>query len=301
MADIQVLVIDDDATTHLSVREALDPGTAERILCARQPGDGIRLALEHRPDLILLDINMPGMDGFKVCRALKENPSTRDIPILFLTVDRNMVHLARAFDCGAADYLRKPVNPIELRARVRVAVRGKRLVDLLKEQARIDALTGLANRSALDDALHGASAAYERTGQPVAFMMLDVDHFKEINDTYGHGIGDDVLRSIAHAIQACCRPYDTASRFGGDEFAVIFGQTEGGDAQTAARRLLGHLRTVEVIASGASVRFTSSAGLVSTAELPDGFEAADLVKVADAALYRAKGEGRDRLVVGPNE
>ena len=124
LALTRILVIDDDVTTHHEVEEALSDQPDVYVMHAEAPGDGIRLALDQRPDLILLDINMPGMDGFKVCRLLKESQATRQIPILFLTVDTNMRHLERAFDCGAADYLRKPVNEIELRARVRTTMKS---------------------------------------------------------------------------------------------------------------------------------------------------------------------------------
>jgi two-component system cell cycle response regulator len=212
-------------------------------------------------------------------------------------VDTNVVHLARALDCGATDYIRKPVNPIELQARVRVALRDKQLVDLLKEQARIDALTGLWNRAALDDALVGAAAAHERTAQPVSFLMADMDHFKKVNDGYGHGIGDQLLRSAGSAVKACCRPYDIPCRFGGDEFGVIFGQIEGPKAHCAAKRLLSRLRDVAVTVGTNTLTITASAGLATSDVLRDGFSAQDMLKSADAALYRAKKEGRNRLVV----
>jgi diguanylate cyclase (GGDEF)-like protein len=295
--DIRVLVIDDDTTIHEEVERSLRPHLANRVESAYVPGDGIRCAFESPPDVILLDINMPDMDGFKVCRILKENSTTRDIPVLFLTVDTNVVHLARALDCGATDYIRKPVNAIELQARVRVALRDKQLVDLLKEQARIDALTGLWNRAALDDALVAAAAANERTGQPASFLMVDVDHFKEINDGYGHGVGDQVLRSAGHAIKNCCRPYDIACRYGGDEFGVIFGQVENGDARCAASRLLDELRRVEVVVGTNALNITVSAGLAPSDLLRDGFSGQDLLKAADSALYHAKQSGRNTLVV----
>jgi len=294
---IRVLVIDDDTTIHEEVERSLMPHFAGRIESAYVPGDGIRCAFESPPDVILLDINMPDMDGFKVCRILKENSATRDIPVLFLTVDTNVVHLARALDCGATDYIRKPVNAIELQARVRVALRDKQLVDLLKEQARIDALTGLWNRAALDDALVAAAAANERTGQPASFLMVDLDHFKEINDGYGHGVGDQVLRSAGSAIKNCCRPYDIACRYGGDEFGVIFGQVENGDARCAASRLIDELRRVEVVVGTNALNITVSAGLAPSDLLRDGFSGQDLLKAADSALYRAKQRGRNTLVV----
>ncbi len=297
MNDIRVLVIDDDEAIHDEVEHALKPHLVDHVESSYTPGDAIRAAFESPPDVILLDINLPDMDGFKVCRILKESGATRDVPVLFLTVDTNVVHLARALDCGATDYIRKPVNPIELQARVRVALRDKQLVDLLKEQARIDALTGLWNRAALDDALVAAAAAHERTAQPVSFLMVDLDHFKEVNDAYGHGVGDQLLRSAGSAIKACCRPYDVPCRFGGDEFGVIFGQIEGSDARCAANRMLNRLREVEVAVGTNTLTVATSAGLAASDALRDGFSAQDMLKAADSALYRAKKKGRNKLVV----
>jgi diguanylate cyclase (GGDEF)-like protein len=298
MSDTTLLVIDDDQSIHSAVEELLD-GVVDWILKAQQPGDGVRIAIQQRPDVILLDINMPQMDGFKVCHLIKENESTRDIPILFLTIDQNVDHLAKALDCGGSDYILKPFNAIELDARVRVALRTKRMFDMLREQARIDALTGLKNRVAMDDALLSAISAHERTGQSLAFLMIDLDHFKDINDTYGHGVGDSVLRRIGSTIRAQCRPYDVACRFGGDEFCVILGHTEGSDAEQVAARIMNGIRDVEVRAGGAPVTVSSSAGLVSAAEMQNDFEPSDLLKAADEALYRAKHQGRSRLVIGP--
>ena len=297
MSEIRILVIDDDESMHPVVERALVPHIADRIDSAYLPGDGIRCAFEAVPDVILLDVNMPDMDGFKVCRLLKENGATRDVPVLFLTIDTNVIHLARALDCGATDYIRKPVNPIELQARVRVALRDKNLVALLKEQARIDALTGLWNRAALDDALIAAAAAHDRTGQRVSFLMIDVDHFKEVNDGYGHGVGDQLLRAAGQAIKSCCRPYDIACRYGGDEFGVIFAQVEGHGGECAASRLLDQLGKVQIPAGTSFVKLETSAGLATSDALRDGFSGQDLLKAADSALYRAKKAGRNRLVV----
>jgi len=295
MRDAKILLIDDDQPVYDAVRELLADSTGE-IIWANRPEPGIRMALNEAPDLILLDVNMPKMDGLKVCRHLKETESTRDIPILFLTVERNIDSLARALDLGGTDYILKPFHEIDLRARVRAALRTKRMIDLLKEQARIDALTGLSNRAAMDAALQSAHAAYQRLGQPFALLMLDVDNFKIINDQHGHGIGDDLLREVARALQVSSRPYDTPCRFGGDEFGVVLGQTEGIDAGRAANRILTALADVGLRRDAeTTIGVTCSAGLASTSVLSPEFGAEEIVKAADEALYRAKREGRNRL------
>jgi diguanylate cyclase (GGDEF)-like protein len=291
-----VLIIDDDALVHTSVVEHLG-GLVGEIIHASSPEEGLRLAMSCRPALILLDINMPRMDGLKVCRHLKESSATRDIPVLFLTIDSNVQHIAKALECGAADYIMKPFNPVELKARVRAALRTKKLIDLLKEQARIDALTGISNRAALDEALRSSVSMFERTGHPLSLLMIDIDHFKAINDRSGHGVGDEVLRCVGAMIRTCCRPSDTAGRFGGDEFGVILGGTDYDAGRMAAERLLKAIRGLKIFSEGGSVTVTASAGLAAASLLDPNFGPSDLVKVADDALYRAKQAGRDRLVV----
>jgi len=214
------------------------------------------------------------------------------VPILFLTVE---AQLARALECGGTDYIHKPFNPVELRARVGVALRHKRMLDLLRTQAHIDALTGLANRAALDDGLKAAAAAHDRCGQPVSLMMIDLDHFKPINDKYGHGVGDDVLRRVGETVRRTCRPYDQPCRYGGDEIAVIFGQTEGEPAERAAERMHRAVSEIEVPVKEHLVSVRCSAGLATTLEMRDGFQGSDLLKAADKALYDVKQSGRGQL------
>jgi diguanylate cyclase (GGDEF)-like protein len=269
----------------------------DRVLKAETPTAGIRMAIQEKPDVILLDINMPQLDGYKVCSHFQSNAATRDIPILFLTADSNVEHLAKALDCGGSDYILKPFDGIELEARVRAALRTKSMLDLLREQTKIDALTALNNRAAMDDALAAAVAAYNRTGQPMALLMIDLDGFKDINDTFGHGIGDAILRKIGASIQNDCRPYDTACRFGGDEFCVILGDVEGSNVQSVAQRILSGINNVRVTAGADSISVTTSAGFASSDTMPDNFDPSDLIKAADEALYSAKREGRHCLVV----
>jgi len=296
MPGITILVIDDDASIHRAVERRLE-GVVDQVLKAESPTKGLQIAIQEKPDVILLDLNMPQIDGFKVCRHLQEHPTTRDIPILFLTADQNPDNLAKALDAGASDYISKPFNAIELEARVRVALRTKQMIDLLQERARIDAVTSLNNRAAMDDALVAAASAFKRTGHPVSLLMIDLDHFKKVNDTYGHGVGDDVLRRVGASIRANCRPYDAACRFGGDEFGVILAQSDTTCAEQVAKRILDGINKIKVRAGGEEIKVACSGGLASASQMPSGFEAADLLKAADEALYSAKSEGRNRLAL----
>ena len=296
MPGITILVIDDDASIHRAVERRLE-GVVDQVLKAESPTKGLQIAIQEKPDVILLDLNMPQIDGFKVCRHLQEHPTTRDIPILFLTADQNPDNLAKALDAGASDYISKPFNAIELEARVRVALRTKQMIDLLQERARIDAVTSLNNRAAMDDALVAAASAFKRTGHPVSLLMIDLDHFKKVNDTYGHGVGDDVLRRVGASIRANCRPYDAACRFGGDEFGVILAQSDTACAEQVSKRILNGINKIKIRAGGEEIKVACSGGLASAGQMPSGFEAADLLKAADEALYSAKSEGRNRLAV----
>jgi diguanylate cyclase (GGDEF)-like protein len=298
MSGTTILVIDDDASIHRAVERRLE-GVVDQVLKADSPTKGLQIAIQDKPDVILLDLNMPQIDGFKVCRHLQENPTTHDIPIVFLTADRNPDNLAKALNAGASDYISKPFNAVELEARVRVALRTKQMIDLLQERARIDALTGLNNRAAMDDALIAATSAFHRTGQPLALLMLDLDHFKKINDTYGHGIGDDVIRKVGMSIRGGRRPYDIACRFGGDEFGVILAQTDTACAEQIAERIIDGINKIKIRAGGDEINVACSGGLASASEMPSGFEPAELLKAADEALYSAKREGRNRLAVAP--
>jgi diguanylate cyclase (GGDEF)-like protein len=291
-----LLIVDDDRFVHEALEGALD-GRGLSVLHAYAPEEGLRLAIESRPNVILLDVNLPRMDGLKLCRHLKETPAVRDVPILFLTVEANVQRLARALEIGATDYIRKPFDPIELRARVEAALRLGRMIGLLRDQAWIDALTGLKNRAAFDHALDSAAAAYERVGQPAALLLIDLDGFKLVNDEFGHGVGDELLRGVGAAIRGCCRPYDTPARFGGDEFAIVYTQTEGEGAKQAAERLLAAVRRVAPQVGRRKVSVRCSAGLVSTQSGRAAFTGSQLVKLADEALYEAKRAGGEQIRV----
>jgi diguanylate cyclase (GGDEF)-like protein len=293
VSPLTALLIDDDPVVHDLINYHLE-GVVDRILHAEHPASGIALATHDMPDVILLDIEMPYMDGFQVCRELKQLSLTRDIPVVFLTSDNATHHVARGLDLGGVDYVTKPFVAIELQARVRAALRTRRLIELLRVHAHIDALTGLKNRGALEDGLSRAAAGVARKGGGFAAVMLDVDHFKRVNDTYGHGIGDEVLRRLGATIGVLCRPTDLAARYGGEEFALVLPETTQATAITVCERLLDAIRQIRVSAPGGEFGFTVSAGLaMAGGDCP----ADDVLQRADEALYHAKGLGRDRLVI----
>jgi two-component system, cell cycle response regulator len=288
---MKVLIIDDDpnalevAKTRLS-RERLD------IVCAQGGIAGLKAARAEEPDLVLLDLDMPDMSGFDVCRNLKCDEELCMIPVLFLSSSTTAEDKIAGLDLGAVDYVTKPFDAFELRARVRAALRTKHLQDMLFEHAHIDPLTGLPNRRALMERLQQEWARIERHGGRLSFIMADFDKFKDINDRYGHHVGDKLLQEVAGTMAAQCRESDLPARYGGDEFAIIV----PGDAAPAAVHLAERCRheiakcciTVrkEVIGAMASFGVAEAQGMASIGAL---------MKAADEALYQAKAAGGNRV------
>jgi two-component system, cell cycle response regulator len=294
MAD-KILVIDDSPEIHTLVKVRL--GKEDVVIeCAHDGASGLAAARELRPDLILLDVNMPDRDGFAVCADLKADHTTMDIPIIFLTGSASTEDKIRGLELGATDYVTKPFDPAELRARVRAALRTKYLMDLLANKAMIDGLTGLWNRTYLDTRLGNELSASRRSGQPLACIMADIDLFKKINDSYGHGFGDEVLRQIAGVFTNCCRDEDIVCRYGGEEFVFLLPNTTIEGAAELAERFRAAVAASRVIYRGAPVSITCSFGVsILRGPIPPM-----LVELADEALYRAKQSGRNRVEVCVN-
>jgi diguanylate cyclase (GGDEF)-like protein len=260
---------------------------------------GLTAARANLPDLILLDVTMPGISGHDVCRALKEDPATQSIPIIFITALVDADDETHGFDLGAADYITKPFNHAVVKARVRTQLRLKAQADLIASYAFRDGLTGLHNRRSLDQKLEREWHRCQRSGLPLSVALLDVDHFKLFNDTYGHGTGDECLKAVGAALKGCIkRSSDMAARYGGEEFAIILPECD----PTAAAAVAEEVRNaIEALAIGHS---RSSAGSVVTvsvgiASLVPSEEAipTDLWVMADRLLYRAKEGGRNRVAL----
>ena len=290
----RVLIVDDTKNIHALVKARLNGEPVELHSCFSS-ADGLAMAGTLLPDLILLDVDMPDMDGFEVCRRLKGHPATMNIPVVFLTGAGSTDEKIRGLELGAVDYVTKPFEPAELRARVRAALRTKYLLDLLNKKAMIDGLTGLWNRTYFDQTLAAQLSLAKRSGQPVAVVIGDLDHFKQINDRCGHLTGDEALRIVAACMQATCRIEDVVCRYGGEEFGIIVPNTPSDKALIMADRLRKNIEKLPLQHRGVPVQITCSFGIADVTSCGEK----DIIAAADAALYRAKDAGRNRIEIAP--
>lgn len=307
----KVLVVEDQrAVRTVLVAQLLHAGVAE-VLEASNGIDALKLFSQHRPDLVLLDIKLPGYDGYWVAQQMRRAEPGGWTPIIFLSGLDSDLNVWRGIEVGGDDYLVKPVKPIVLIAKLRAMRRlldmRRRLVNVTQElnyanqrlnaMVEIDALTGLVNRRGFDRLLHQEILAARREGTPLTLMLCDLDHFKRYNDSLGHVQGDNCLREMGRLLrEVCVRPRDVATRYGGEEFALILPNTPRSGAMTFARALC---KVLEVNAithpdSPLSGLLTLSGGITTCA--PDANTSAEsLIMRADEALYAAKAHGRNRF------
>ncbi len=254
-------------------------------------------------DLIIVSLGMRGFDGLRLCSQLRSLPEGRNVPILVVVSESDRRKLHQALEMGVNDYLTRPVETNELVARVRTQLRKKRYADRLRhnvqlslEMAITDQLTGLHNRRYMSRHLDNLIAQAERTAKPLAFLIMDIDFFKKVNDTYGHDIGDEVLQEFARRISANVRGCDLACRYGGEEFVVVMPDTDVPFAYAVAERLRHSIETTPVLISRApgNLNITISIGIAGSTGAADSAEA--LLHRSDQALYAAKRNGRNRVV-----
>jgi two-component system cell cycle response regulator len=291
-----VLVVDDSEPIHKLIEARLRPEGLE-VTSELSGARGIERALANLPDLILLDIELPDVDGFEVCRQLKENPTTKDIPIIFLTGTTSTESKVRGLDLGAVDYVTKPFDQVELRARVRAALRTKRLQDLLEHQSFLDGLTGLWNRAYLNQRMESELNIARRYSRPVSLILADIDHFKQINDTHGHLFGDVVLQGTAECLPIYARRSDIVTRYGGEEFAILLADTSLRAAAYVSERLRSAVEARCFEAHRVAISVTASFGIACTAELDAEVTRENLIQAADKALYASKDGGRNQCHV----
>ena len=292
----RILIVDDMPTNIRILGEAL---RLEYAVSVATNGEQALAALagDTPPDLVLLDVMMPGMDGFEVCRRLKDDPATRDVPVIFVTSLDEPVDEERGLSLGAVDYIAKPFSVPVVLVRVRNHLELSRKSRMLERLALLDGLTEVANRRGLDEALDREWRRASREKSSLGVIMCDIDHFKAYNDNYGHGAGDGCLRQVAQALsQALSRPGDFLGRYGGEEFLALLPGTGVEAAKEVAEKLRRAVfeQNLPHAHSSAADRVTLSLGVAALAPGQDD-EPERLLEAADQALYRAKQAGRNRV------
>ncbi|MBM4146448.1 MAG: diguanylate cyclase [Nitrospira sp.] len=307
MALTRILFVEDDKLQAKLTKDYLEKNGYE-IIHVENGASAIKVAKTQPVDLIILDLVLPDMDGNEVSRWLKIDEDTKAIPIIMLTAKGTTMDKVTGLKAGADDYLAKPYNEIELNARIYASLRTKALQDELKKKNReleevltqlktlsiTDPLTEIFNRRHFWSVLENEFARSVRFKTPIACLMIDADHFKNINDEYGHHAGDIVLKEIAKIIKNCLREVDTAARWGGEEFIVLLHGTDKEHALTAASRILSEI-SVHTF-TGIQRKITVSIGIASVPgpaiDTPE-----KLIEVSDSALYAAKANGRNRVEI----
>lgn len=290
----RVLLVEGSPIERAQLRPWLTAGTIETYE-AVDIITALAACERFKPNLILLQLRLNTWDGYEVIRRLKQDPKTRAIPVIFLADSAFTTEKAKGIEMGAVDFLTKPFDPVEILARVNSALRTKALLDLLEQRAHLDGLTELGNRFALKEALPRELASCRERGRELSILMADLDHFKKVNDHFGHAAGDDVLRQAAAVMRICVRPSDLLFRYGGEEFVVLCPDCGLAPALQIGERIRTRIAEMKVPFRDTVIHMTSSLGIQciepsSPVEPPP----ASLERV-DQALYRAKTAGRNAV------
>ncbi len=302
-SDARVLVVESSEFLGKKIAEHLASADCqvERVTSG---DEGLTQGRQERYDLIMAGLDIGGEDGLRLCSQFRSQEETRHVPILLVLDETDLAQLAKGLDLGVTDYLIKPIDRNELLARARTQIRRRRYHDQLRgllessvSMAYTDPLTGVYNRRYMKAHLDRKIMEISETTQPVSVLMCDLDHFKRINDTRGHPAGDAVLKEMAERVRDNLRDFDMVARYGGEEFVVVMPATPASAAQAVAERLCKRVGSDAFVVSGEedSLSVTVSIGVASTGDPTT--EADDLLARADAALYQAKRDGRDRVVV----
>jgi len=294
----RLLVAEDDEEEREALVAALERDY--EIVSVEAGEKALQVALREPPDIVLLDLHIPGMDGISVLEALRAEPGTAEVPVMFLSGQADDSTRVRALELGAADFLQKPVSTGELRARIDRTLRLTRRQTQLHALAQTDALTGLANlrafRSRLEDEVRRAA----RYGTALTCVMADMDYLKPVNDEFGHAAGDRAIAAVAEVIRGELRTTDLGARYGGDEFVLLLPHTTAAEGHVLAERLCARLKATTLEAFGRQISLHASFGVAEMAGTSE--PAGELVRRADEALYTAKRAGRGQVAVcfGPS-
>lgn len=301
----RILIVDDNTMIRSEIKAVLmKDGSFSHFMEAADGLTAFKTIMETPPDLVLCDLVMPGFDGLKFLGLKASRKELEQIPVIILTAEDDLDRKAEILERGASDYVTKPFHEKELLARVRIHTKLKLLQDELREMnaqlealSVTDALTGLANRRRLMTRLDEEVQRARRYKTPLSVVMIDIDHFKDVNDTHGHAMGDMVLRNIGAMLKASVRTTDLAARYGGEELTLILAHTDGPGAVQVAENLREKFAELEHTLDGVTIRKTVSMGVSSRDGQGEVPTSEDLLKVADEALYRAKQGGRNRVEV----
>ena len=286
-----VFIVDDDLSIRKIVSLILDEFcTVEEI---ETGAEALRKAAVMMPDLILLDVKMPGMDGYEVCKLLKADPATEHIAVIFITALDTKESEEHGLEIGAVDFIRKPISERIVQARVSNILNLQAATQKLEHLARTDSLTGAFNHRYLLETGSKEVRRSKRYFRTVSVLMIDIDQFKSVNDTYGHGIGDDALKKTVEVLNGELRAEDTLGRLGGEEFAVILPETGKAGANQVAERLRLAVSEIVIKTPTDLLSFTVSIGVAEGAN-EDDFQ--EILKRADDAMYQAKDQGRNQVV-----
>lgn len=295
MMQTSILIIDDSATAREMIQMTLqDADLFSHFYGAENGQEGLDLLGEYEIDVVLCDLHMPRLSGFDVLQEIRKSKTLRDIPVIIITGHEDQEEKIRGLDLGASDYVTKPFDPLELVARVKVQLKMKMLQNDLKQLANTDPLTRLCNRRCMIERLAKEKDRSLRNGKTLSLAMIDIDHFKAVNDTYGHSIGDTVLVEFSRQLENRLRPYDQAARFGGEEFAIILPETSLAQAVQISERIRHDISRMVFREELKKLHLTISIG-VAPFPAPGINTLDDLIREADHALYRAKERGRNRV------
>ncbi|MFK7760324.1 MAG: diguanylate cyclase [Phycisphaerales bacterium] len=289
-----VLLIDDSEFVHRLLNARLKSESIN-LLSAYSGETGFEQAVKEVPALILLDLDMPGMDGFETLRQLMEEPKTRNIPVIILSGQDTTQDKVTAFDLGAVDFVSKPFELTELRARLRSSLRISSLLSMLEQKAQIDGLSGLFNRSNFDRRWVEEYERCQRSASGLTLVMIDIDNFKSVNDTFGHPAGDAVISGVAKLIQNHIRKCDIACRYGGEEFALILPDTSPEQAESICERIRCECQS-HYWPKHPERQITVSMGIAGTDTGPT-LQPVEWIEHADQNLYKAKELGRNRMIL----
>jgi diguanylate cyclase (GGDEF)-like protein len=303
----QVLIVDDNPQNLKILGNVLKENTDYGLAFAMNGEEALKFVETENPDMILLDVMMPGIDGFQVCEKLQTNKKTSDIPVIFITAKSEPDDIVKGFKVGGVDYVTKPFNEAELLMRIRTHIELKKSRDLLEEKNRelseayekiehlalTDTLTGIPNRRNISIVMAKEVSRCLRNGSVFSMLMCDIDFFKKVNDTYGHDTGDYVLVQVARIIQEHLRRQDVVARWGGEEFLVMLPETRIEDATHTAEKLRKAIESAEMVHNNHRFNVTMTFG-VAVLEKELGLEKS--IKKADDALYEGKQTGRNKVV-----